>query len=99
MTGSYDPDLDLIIWGTGNAAPDFDGAAREGDNLYTASIIALDADTGKLRWHYQEVPHEVWDYDSAYECILVDLPVRGVHGNRERPLSGGDVRRQAIRDL
>ena len=77
MTGSYDPDLDLILWGTGNAAPDLDGAAREGDNLYTASIIALDADTGKLRWHYQEVPHDLWDYDSAYECILVDLPVRG----------------------
>ncbi len=88
MTGSYDPGLDLIFWGTGNAAPDLDGAAREGDNLYTASIVALDADTGKLRWHYQEVPHDVWDYDSAYETILVDLPVRGkmrnllVHPNK-----------------
>ncbi len=77
MTGSYDPELDLIYWGTGNAAPDLDGAAREGDNLYTASVVALDADTGKLRWHYQEVPHDMWDYDSAYECILADLPVRG----------------------
>ncbi len=77
MTGSYDPELDLIFWGTGNAAPDLDGAAREGDNLYTASVIALEPDTGKLRWHYQEVPHETWDYDSAYETILVDLPVNG----------------------
>ncbi len=77
MTGSYDRDLDLIFWGTGNAAPDLDGAAREGDNLYTASVIALDPDTGKLRWYYQEVPHETWDYDSAYETILADLPVRG----------------------
>ncbi len=88
MTGSYDPALDLIFWGTGNAAPDLDGAAREGDNLYTASIVALDADSGKLRWHYQEVPHDVWDYDSAYETILIDLPVRGrmrnllVHPNK-----------------
>ena len=77
MTGSYDPDLDLIFWGTGNAAPDLDGAARLGDNLYTASVIALEPDTGKLRWHYQEVPHETWDYDSAYETILADLPVDG----------------------
>ena len=77
MTGSYDPELDLIYWGTGNAAPDLDSAARPGDNLYTASVVALDADTGKLRWHYQEVPHDVWDYDSAFECILADLPVRG----------------------
>ena len=82
MTGSYDPSLNLIFWGTGNAAADFEGDSRKGDNLYTASVVALDADTGKLKWHYQEVPHDVWDYDSAYECILVDLPVRG----RERKL-------------
>ncbi len=77
MTGSYDPDLDLIYWGTANAAGDFYGDARLGDNLYTASILALEADTGQLRWHYQEVPHDVWDYDSAYEAILIDRPVRG----------------------
>ena len=77
MTGSFDAELDLIYWGTGNAAPDVDGSVREGDNLYTASIVALDPDTGKLAWHYQEVPHDVWDYDSAYEIVLVDLPVKG----------------------
>ena len=78
MTGSYDPDQDLIIWGTGNAAPDLDGSVREGDNLYTASVIALDPNDGKLRWYFQEVPHDVWDFDSAYECILVDLAIDGV---------------------
>ncbi len=77
MTGSYDAELDLIYWGTGNAAPDMDGEARRGDNLYTASVVALSPGTGELAWHYQEVPHDVWDYDSAYEVILVDLPVAG----------------------
>ena len=77
MTGSYDAELDLLYWGTGNAAPDLDGAARPGDNLYTASVVALDPDSGELAWHYQEVPHDLWDYDSAYEIILVDLPVEG----------------------
>jgi len=77
MTGSFDADLDLIYWGTGNAAPDVDGSVRMGDNLYTASVVALDPDTGKLKWHYQEVPHDVWDYDAAFEILLVDLPVKG----------------------
>ena len=84
-TGSYDPELNLTYWGTGNAAPDFyaggrvvDGAnAETGINLYTASIVALDVDTGELRWHYQEVPNDVWDYDSAYEIILFDREVNG----------------------
>ena len=58
-TGAYDPELNLVYWGTGNAGPDYDGSAREGDNLYTASIVALDADTGQLRWHYQFTPHDV----------------------------------------
>lgn len=77
MTGSYDPELDLIYWGTGNASSDLYAGSRRGDNLYTASIVALEPATGKLRWHYQEVPQDVWDYDAAYECILADLPVRG----------------------
>ncbi len=77
MTGSFDPELDLLYWGTGNAAADFDGEPRKGDNLYTASVVALDPDTGELVWHYQTVPHDVWDFDSAYECILADLPVKG----------------------
>lgn len=65
MTGSFDPALNLIYWGTGNASSDVNGAKRRGDNLYTASIVALDADTGKLKWHYQVVPHDVWDFDAA----------------------------------
>ncbi|MFF4214073.1 PQQ-dependent dehydrogenase, methanol/ethanol family [Streptomyces sp. NPDC001796] len=73
VTGTYDPELNLVYWGTGNPAPDFDGAAREGDNLYTDSIIALDPDNGEIRWHYQCTPHDVWDYDSNMECILHDL--------------------------
>ena len=77
MTGSYDPDLDLIYCGIGNPAADFYGEARQGTNLYTDSVVALKADTGELAWYFQEIPHDVWDYDSAYECILLDLPVQG----------------------
>jgi alcohol dehydrogenase (cytochrome c) len=69
LTGSYDPDLDLIYWGTGNASSDFYGDQRKGDNLYTSSIVALKAATGEIAWHFQTVP--------PYECILVDLPVSG----------------------
>ena len=77
MTGSYDPELDLLYWGTSNASSDFYGGHRAGDNLYTNSIVALKPATGELVWHYQTVPHDVWDYDAAYEQILVDLPVNG----------------------
>jgi alcohol dehydrogenase (cytochrome c) len=77
MTGSYDPELDLIYWGTSNASSDFYGEHRKGDNLYTASIVALKAATGEIVWHFQPVPHDVWDYDAVYEQILVDLPVNG----------------------
>jgi alcohol dehydrogenase (cytochrome c) len=84
MTGSFDPELNLVYWGTGNAASDLydeardpGGDASKGVNLYTASIIALDVDTGRLRWHYQEIPKDLWDYDAAYECILVDKVING----------------------
>lgn len=77
MTGSFDPELNLVYWGVGNPAADFYGDDRKGANLYTDSVIALDADTGKLKWHHQQVPHDVWDWDTAYECTLVDLPVKG----------------------
>jgi alcohol dehydrogenase (cytochrome c) len=70
ITGSYDPDLDLTYWGTGNPAPDFDGDARPGNNLYTSSIVALDPDTGALNWYYQMTPHDLWDYDGVNENIL-----------------------------
>ena len=58
-------------------AADFYGASREGANLYTDSIVALDPDSGKLKWHYQQIPHDVWDYDTAYEIVLLDLDVKG----------------------
>lgn len=77
MTGSYDPELDLLYWGVGNPAADFYGDSRRGANLYTDSVVALDPDTGELKWHFQQVPHDVWDWDSAYECVLLDLPVKG----------------------
>ena len=85
LTGSFDPALNLVYWGTGNAAADFydaervpTGADKSKDvNLYTASVVALDVDTGKLRWHHQEVHDDVWDYDSAYEVLLMDREIRG----------------------
>ena len=58
MTGSYDPALNLTYWGVGNAGPDWNSEQRPGDNLYTDSVVALDADTGKLKWHYQFTPHD-----------------------------------------
>ena len=78
MTGSYDADLNLLYWGVGNPAADFYGEDREGDNLYTDSIVALDPDSGELKWYHQEIPHDVWDWDAAYECVLLDLKVEGV---------------------
>ena len=77
VPGAYDPELNLVCWGTGNAGPDYNGLEREGDNLYTASIVALDADTGKLRWHYQFTPHDIWDYDSTQMPVLADLTLGG----------------------
>ena len=72
MTGSYDPQLNLTYWGVGNVGPDYNGDQRPGDNLYTDSVVALDADTGKLKWHYQFTPHDVYDYDSVQVPVLVD---------------------------
>ena len=77
MTGSFDPDLNLLYWGVGNAAADLNAARRRGDNLYTDSVIALDPDSGKLQWHYQEIPQDVWDYDATYEIQLIDLTIGG----------------------
>ena len=74
-TGSYDPELKLVYWGTGN--PYGSGETRAGDNLYTASLLALDAETGKLRWHYQVVPHDIHDYDATQIPVLADMDVAG----------------------
>ncbi len=77
MTGTYDAELDLLYWAVGNPAADFYGESRKGDNLYTESIVALDPDTGKLKWHRQQIPYDVWDFDAAYEIVLLDLEVDG----------------------
>lgn len=77
VTGSYDPQLDLVYWGVGNASPDWNGDVRPGDNLYTASVVALSADTGKLRWHFQFTPHDVHDYDAVQIPVLVDAEYKG----------------------
>jgi alcohol dehydrogenase (cytochrome c) len=74
VTPSYDPELELLFQGTGNPAPDFDGGVRPGDNLYTDSTIAVDVNTGEIRWHYQFTPHDLWDYDSTMENVLFDAP-------------------------
>ena len=77
MTGTYDPELNLVFCGTGNPGPDYYSDEREGDNLYTASLVALDADTGKLNWHYQFTPHDVHDWDSTQVPVLADLTIGG----------------------
>jgi alcohol dehydrogenase (cytochrome c) len=77
QTGSYDPELNLIYWGTGNPNPDYYGGDRQGDNLYTTSLVALDADTGTLRWHYQFTPHDTHDWDSNHVPVLADLTIGG----------------------
>ncbi|MEZ5627195.1 MAG: PQQ-binding-like beta-propeller repeat protein [Rhodocyclaceae bacterium] len=71
MPGTYDAQSDTIYIGTSNAAPDFYGVDRKGDNKYTATLLAIDPKTGKLKWHRQEIPHDVWDFDSAYEALVV----------------------------
>ena len=77
VTGSYDPQQNLVFYGTGNPGPDYYSGAREGDNLYTASLVALNADTGQLAWHYQFTPHDVHDWDSTQVPILADLTIGG----------------------
>ena len=77
VTGSYDPDTNLTYWGTGNPGPDWDGAGRLGDNLYSCSVIALNADTGALEWHYQFSPHNEFDWDSAQVPVLADMDWQG----------------------
>ena len=76
ITGSYDPDLDLLFWGTGNAGP-WNPATRPGDNLYTASVLALRPKTGEVVWHYQFTPNDMYDWDANWELILGDVAVDG----------------------
>ena len=77
VTGSYDPDLNLTYWGIGNPGPDWNGDKRAGDNLYTESVVALDADTGALKWHFQFTPHDEFDYDSVQVPVLADIQFGG----------------------
>ena len=77
LTGTYDPQLDTIYWPTGNPSPDLIGDDRPGDNLYSDSIVALDAKSGRLKWHFQFTPHDVWDYDAQETPALVDLMWQG----------------------
>ena len=82
VTGAYDPDLNLIYWGVGNPGPDWNGDSRAGDNLYTCSMLAIDADTGKMRWYFQFTPHDTHDWDSTHVPMLFD----GEVGGRKRKL-------------
>jgi alcohol dehydrogenase (cytochrome c) len=77
MPGTYDPALNTLYWGTGNPAPDFSGEGRPGDDLYTDCVVALDPDTGKLKWYYQFTPHDLNDYDSVETPVLVDTIYQG----------------------
>jgi alcohol dehydrogenase (cytochrome c) len=77
MPGSYDPELNLIYWGTSNPSPDFNDDVRPGDDLYTDCLLALDADTGKLKWHFQFTPHDLFDYDAVETPMLIDSVYKG----------------------
>jgi alcohol dehydrogenase (cytochrome c) len=77
QTPAVDPELGLIYFSTGNAGPDYNGAVRAGDNLYASSIVAIDLATGKYRWHFQQVHHDIWDYDAPNPVILMDVNTGG----------------------
>jgi alcohol dehydrogenase (cytochrome c) len=77
VTGSYDPELNLVYWGIGNPAPAHDASYRPGDNLYTCSVVAIDPDTGQLKWHYQFTPSDTHDWDAAIVPVLADLEYEG----------------------
>jgi len=77
MPGTYDPELNTIYWGTSHPCPDFDGSVRPGDDLYTSSLLALDPDTGKLKWYFQFNPHDLYDYDAVQTPVLVDAAFQG----------------------
>ncbi len=78
ITGSFDPELNLTYWGVGNPGPDWNAGQRPGDNLYSDSAIALDADTGELKWHFQFTPNDGYDYDSVQVPVLADINFRGM---------------------
>jgi alcohol dehydrogenase (cytochrome c) len=77
LTGTYDPSARLLYWPTGNPCPDYNGDERKGDNLYSSSVVALDPDTGKLKWHFQFTPHDLHDWDANQPPVLLDARFRG----------------------
>jgi alcohol dehydrogenase (cytochrome c) len=77
MPGTFDPGLNTLFWGTSNPSPDFDGAPRPGDDLYTDCLLALDPDTGKLKWYFQFTPHDLFDYDATETAVLIDGKFQG----------------------
>ena len=77
VTGTFDPALNTLYWTTGNPGPDYNGDVRLGDNLYTCSVLALDPDTGKRKWHFQYTPHDTHDWDSNQVPVLIDVPIDG----------------------
>jgi alcohol dehydrogenase (cytochrome c) len=77
MPGTYDPELNMIFWGTSNPAPDFEGSVRPGDDLYTDCVLALDADSGKMKWYFQFTPHDLFDYDATEMPVLIDAAYQG----------------------
>jgi len=88
FTGTYDADLGTLYWPTGNPCPDYDGSERGGDNLYSDSMLALDPQTGRLKWHFQYTPHDMWDWDAHQPVVLADAEWQGrprkllLHANR-----------------
>ena len=76
-TPALDPELGLVYFAVGNCGPDYDGSMREGDNLFCASILAVNAKTGEYAWHFQEVHHDIWDYDAASPVVLFDTVING----------------------
>jgi alcohol dehydrogenase (cytochrome c) len=76
-TGTYDPELNLVYWGTGNPGPDYNGDVRPGDDLYSCCVVAVDPDSGKLRWHFQFTPHDVHDWDSCEVPLVIDATIDG----------------------
>ena len=77
ITGSYDPELNLVYWGTGNPGPDYNGDIRGGDNLYADSVLALDGDSGEMSWYFQLTPHDVHDWDAIQIPVLADIELDG----------------------
>jgi alcohol dehydrogenase (cytochrome c) len=77
MPGTYDPELKTLFWTTSNPAPDFEGSVRPGDDLYTDCVLALDPEAGKLKWHFQFTPHDLFDYDATETPVLIDAAYKG----------------------